>query len=112
MFFRPISRSLIVPVLGLSAPGIPDATRKVNLNIASPEQLKRLPGVGPVLADRIYHHCCDRGPFRRTEDLMEVWGIGERFFVRLKPYLAVSGPTTLAEKVVACARMAESTGKR
>ena len=30
---------------------------------------------------------------------MEVKGVGEKFFTALKPYLAVSGPTTLVEKV-------------
>jgi competence protein ComEA len=51
------------------------------------------------LADRIVAHRKEHGPFRRIEDLMEVKGVGEKFFSTLKPYLSVSGPTTLTEKV-------------
>ena len=38
-------------------------------------------------------------PFTRPEELMEVKGIGEKLFLTLKPYVTVSGPTTLNAKV-------------
>ena len=110
MALRPIVRALVVPVLGLSLSGLashpavaegeaPASHKVVNINQATSAELARLPRVGAKLADRIVLHRQEHGPFRRLEDLMEVKGIGEKFFSTLKPYLAVSGPTTLAEKV-------------
>ena len=110
MTLRPIVRALVVPVLGLSLSGIAShpalaegdaaAARKVvNVNEASSAEIARLPRVGTKLADRIVAHRKEHGPFRRPEDLMQVKGVGEKFYATLKPYVAVSGPTTLAEKV-------------
>lgn len=110
MTLRPIVRALVVPVLGLSLSGIashpalaegeaPAARKVVNINQASAEELARLPRVGAKLAGRIVEHRSQHGAFKRPEDLMQVKGVGEKFFTTLKPYLAVSGPTTLAEKV-------------
>jgi competence protein ComEA len=110
MALRPIVRALVVPVLGLSLSGLaahpavaeggpPVSQKLVNINQATSSELMRLPRVGAKLADRIVSHRKEHGPFRRIEDLMEVKGVGEKFFSALKPYLTVSGPTTLAEKV-------------
>jgi competence protein ComEA len=110
MSLRPIVRALIVPVLGLSLSGLASHPavaegetaaphKTVNLNEATAKELTRLPRVGPKLADRIVAHRKEHGPFARIEDLMQVKGVGEKSFTALKPYLAVSGPTTLAEKV-------------
>jgi competence protein ComEA len=110
MSLRPIVRALIVPVLGLSLSGLashpavaegeaPASHKLVNINDATSAELARLPRVGAKLADRIVAHRKEHGPFRRIEDLMEVKGVGEKFFSTLKPYLTVSGPTTLVEKV-------------
>jgi competence protein ComEA len=75
------------------------AKKTVNVNTASTDELARLPRVGPSLAGKIVAHREQNGPFKRTEDLMEVKGIGEKMFTLLKPYLSVSGPTTLTEKL-------------
>jgi len=112
MALRPIVRALVVPVLGLSLSGIaahpalaegeggaPAAHKVVNINQASADELARLPRVGSKLAGRIVEHRSQHGAFKRPEDLMQVKGVGEKFFTTLKPYLTVSGPTTLAEKV-------------
>ena len=110
MALRPIVRALVVPVLGLSLSGLashpavaegeaPSSHKTVNLNQATATELARLPRLGPKLADRIVAHRKEHGPFNRVEDLMQVKGVGEKFFAALKPYLAVSGPTTLVEKV-------------
>jgi competence protein ComEA len=73
--------------------------KKVNINQASAEQLANLPRVGVKAAQRIVDFRKASGPFARVEDLMEVKGFGEKRFEQLKPYLAVSGGTTLGEKV-------------
>lgn len=59
----------------------------VSINEASREELERLPGVGPALAARIVEHRERYGPFRRAEHLLLVRGIGERRFLRLRPYV-------------------------
>lgn len=49
----------------------------VDLNRASASDLEQLPGVGPVLAERIVAHRESHGPFDQVEDLLDVPGIGE-----------------------------------
>jgi competence protein ComEA len=73
--------------------------KKVNVNSADASQLSMLPRVGPSVAQRIVDYRKQNGPFKKPEDLMLVQGIGDKTFQLLKPYLAVSGDTTLKEKV-------------
>ena len=71
----------------------------VNLNTADSQQLAYLPRVGAKAAQRIIDYRHEHGPFKKTSDLMEVKGFGEKTFNRLAPYLTVDGKTTLAAKV-------------
>ncbi len=73
--------------------------KKVNINTAEATQLVLLPRVGPSVAQRILAHRKENGPFKKAEDLMLVTGIGEKTFELIKPYVAISGETTLKEKV-------------
>lgn len=82
-----------------AAPAAAPAKKVVNINQASTDELARLPRVGPSLAGKIVAHRSQNGPFKRTEDLMEVKGIGEKMYAVLKPYVTTAGPTTLTEKV-------------
>ena len=75
------------------------AQKTVNINTASAEQLSNLPRVGPAIAQRIMDFRKENGPFKVAEDLMLVRGIGEKTFALLKPYITLSGDTTLTEKV-------------
>lgn len=77
----------------------PAAQKVVNVNQAGVTELARLPRVGEKLAGRIVAHRQEHGPFKRAEGLMEVKGIGEKMFAILKPYVSLTGPTTLTEKV-------------
>lgn len=61
----------------------------VNLNHASATELEELPGVGPVLAERIIAHRDTNGGFTAVEDLMQVSGIGEKTFAALKDLVTV-----------------------
>ena len=85
-------------LLFAESPQAAPAGKKVNINTASPTELALLPRIGLKVAERIVERRKEK-PFGRPEDLMEVKGIGEKLFVSLKPYLAVSGPTTLDAKV-------------
>jgi len=73
--------------------------KKVNVNSADASQLSMLPRVGPSVAQRIVDYRKQNGPFKKLEDLMLVRGIGDKTFQLLKPYVAISGDTTLREKV-------------
>lgn len=86
---------LLTALPGLAAEG----KRVVNVNSADAAQLALLPRVGPSVAQRIIDFRKENGPFKSAEDLMLVQGIGEKTFQLLKPYVAVSGETTLKEKV-------------
>lgn len=67
-----------------AAPGQP-----LDLNTATAEQLDDLPGVGPVLAQRIVEYRTRNGGFRSVEQLREVSGIGERRYAELKDLVRV-----------------------
>jgi competence protein ComEA len=73
--------------------------KKININQASAKEFSNLPRIGQKQAERIVEYRKEHGNFARVEDLMEVKGVGEKLFTTVKPYLAVSGPTTLTEKV-------------
>lgn len=67
------------------------ATPAVNINTATADQLEALPGIGPSMAKRIVAYREKNGPFKKVEDLMNVQGIGEKSFLKLRPHLTVGG---------------------
>lgn len=72
-----------------SAPGAP-----VNLNTATAAQLESLPGIGARTAALIVEYRQKNGSFKKIEDLMNVRGVGEKSFLRLKPLITVTPPKT------------------
>jgi competence protein ComEA len=62
---------------------------KVNINTATAEELRGLPGVGPVTAQRILEWRARHGRFTAITQLREVGGIGESRFARLKDMAAL-----------------------
>jgi competence protein ComEA len=70
----------------------------VNLNNASEEQLELLPGIGPLKAKAIVEHRRTH-PFHKVDELTKVKGIGRKTFGRLRPYLTIVGPSTLASEI-------------
>ncbi|RLK11897.1 competence protein ComEA [Micromonospora sp. M71_S20] len=71
------------------APGAPGAGGRLNLNTATLAQLDALPGVGPVLAQRILAHRDQQGGFRSVGDLRQVDGIGDARYEQLKDLVTV-----------------------
>jgi len=66
----------------------------VNLNSATAEELRLLPGVGRARADAILAIRKRRGGFKSLDELTQVKGIGKAMLERLRPHLTLSGRTT------------------
>jgi competence protein ComEA len=62
---------------------------RVRINLADAEELETLPGVGPVLAQRIIAYREEHGPFAVVEDLLDVPGIGEAKLAALREAVLV-----------------------
>ena len=57
---------------------------KVDLNRAAKEELMTLPGIGETKAEAILQYRKEHGPFQTIEELMQVSGIGEALFEKIK----------------------------
>lgn len=66
----------------------PTASAPLNINMASLDELKLLPGIGPVLAGRIL----EGRPYHSLDDLLRVKGISKTTLEKLRPYLQVEYP--------------------
>jgi len=75
--------------VGVSAPSGSSGGGLVNLNTATLEQLQTLPGVGPVLAQRIMEYRERHGGFASVADLRQVTGIGDARYDELKSLVTV-----------------------
>ena len=62
---------------------------RLDLNRATVEELQAIPGIGPVIAQRIVAYRNENGAFREPGDLMEVAGVGEKTFARIAPLVTV-----------------------
>ena len=62
---------------------------RISINTATSPELERLPGIGPVLAQRIVEYREQNGPYQRLEDLLEVEGIGPSKLESLQDYVQV-----------------------
>lgn len=83
---------------GASSPELPvimgDANREftglflIDPNRSPVDSLELLPGIGPVLAERIVKYRASH-PFENEVDITEVRGIGPKLYERLRPYLRI-----------------------
>jgi competence protein ComEA len=64
-------------------------TTPVNINTATTAQLEALPGVGARTAQLIVEQRQKNGGFKKIEELMNIKGIGEKSFLKLKPMITV-----------------------
>ncbi|GIX06948.1 MAG: hypothetical protein KatS3mg115_1351 [Candidatus Poribacteria bacterium] len=65
------------------------ASKPLDLNAATLEELQALPGIGPVLARRILEYRTQHGAFRSVEELLQVSGIGTAKLREIRPYVTV-----------------------
>jgi competence protein ComEA len=73
------------PAAGSTAPAA-----VVNLNTATAAQIATLPGIGPKTAELVVQYRQKNGPFKKIEEIMNVKGIGEKSFLRIKDRLTVA----------------------
>ena len=69
----------------------PDAAAPLDVNAASAAELDALPGIGPVLAQRIVDYRLEHGPYGTIDELANVEGISPRMVGELRPLVTV-GP--------------------
>ena len=73
----------------LSRGSVTATAAKININIATLEELDALPGIGPVFAQRIIDYREANGPFKSIEEIVRVDGIGDATFAKLKDQITV-----------------------
>ncbi|SFC52456.1 competence protein ComEA [Bacillus sp. 491mf] len=71
------------------ANGAPLSDGKIQINIATKEQLEKISGIGPRKAENIIKYREQHGPFQKVEDLLEVDGIGEKSLEKIKDEIIV-----------------------
>jgi comEA protein len=64
-------------------------TEKINLNSATSEQLQAIPGIGPATAKAILEYRTKVGKFNKIDEIINVKGIGEKKFQKIKDRLTV-----------------------
>ena len=73
---------------GASSDGVSGSVSIVNINTASADDLKTLPGIGDVTAQAIVDYR-KKNPFKAVEDIKNVTGIGDSKYNRIKDYICV-----------------------
>ena len=72
-------------------PEPPEPEGPVDVNTAGLDELQRLTGIGPALAQRIIDYREEHGPFQSVEDLLEVKGIGEATLEKFREDVTLDG---------------------
>lgn len=76
--------------LELYVSGAKSGAQKIDINRAEVWLLEALPGIGETLAGRIIDYRQQNGPFRNTNELLNVTGIGETVYRRIEPLITVA----------------------
>ncbi|GBD10671.1 ComE operon protein 1 [bacterium HR23] len=94
---RPLAdgEKVVVPLAGAGGalaaepPAVMQEGGPLDLNTADVHALESLPGIGPVLAQRIVDYRTRYGPFSQVDDLLKVQGIGPKTLERIRPLVTV-----------------------
>ena len=63
--------------------------KSINLNSAGLDELVSLPGIGTSTAEKIIEYRNEKGKFKSVQQIMNVKGIGEKKFQKIKDYLTI-----------------------
>lgn len=92
--YIPTREELEKGIVDLKEPEVTGADNKnegkININTASKEELKSLPGIGDAKADSIITYREANGPFQAIEDMMNIEGIKEGVFNKIKDKIIVT----------------------
>jgi comEA protein len=82
-----------LPAMAQSAtPPAPTRAELINLNTSTAAQLALLPGIGPKTAELIIQYRQKAGGFKKIEEIMNVRGVGEKSFLRIRNLISVTPP--------------------
>ena len=76
---------------GFFAPARERIVAPMDINAANAQQLEKIPGIGPVLSQRVLELRDELGGFERVEQLLEVKGIGEKTLAVIRCFLLPVG---------------------
>ncbi len=79
-----------VLIISGSSPASDPVGGKININSASQDELTSLTGVGPAKALAIIDYRTDHGLFKTIEEIMNVTGIGEKSFEKIRDEITVA----------------------
>lgn len=75
------------------APAVQDSTHSsdgaININIATREELMKLPGIGASKADAIIAYRAENGSFQSPEDIMKISGIKDGVYQKIKDKITI-----------------------
>lgn len=77
------------PIETSKSAAIETPKNQININLASAQELEKLPGVGPKIAQRIVKQRTKFGRFRRSENLLLVKGINDKSFRKIRSLVKV-----------------------
>lgn len=63
--------------------------KPVNINTATSEELRQVPGIGPATAQKILQMRKSYGPFKNVDDLLAIRGLGQKRLDKKRKYLTV-----------------------
>jgi competence protein ComEA len=95
----PLVLSAAAPLFAQRAtkPATVVSTEVINLNTATAAQIETLPGIGPKTADLIIQYRQKNGPYKKVEEIMNVRGVGEKSFLKLKSRITVTSAAAKPE---------------
>lgn len=82
-------QKLYIPMMGEEYSTVSEEEGKININKASKEELMTLPGVGESRADSILKYREEVGAFKSIDDIMQVSGIKEGLFEKIKNLITI-----------------------
>jgi len=72
--------------------------KKININTATAEEWKALPGIGDVLSNRIVKFRTKLGGFKSIDDVHKTYGLSDSTFQVIRPYLVLKDSAAVSQK--------------